>query len=100
MNDPLGLVLSAIAGIALGALFFGGLWWTIRRAVASPRPAVWFLGSLMVRMGITVVGFFSVGKDDWSRMIACLVGFIVARYLVIRLTPAPDGMGKEADHAS
>lgn len=38
-----------ICGLPLGALFFGGLWWTIGRATASSLPAVWFLVSMLFR---------------------------------------------------
>ena len=37
------------AGALLGVFFFGGLWWTVQKGVASERPAFWFLGSLLVR---------------------------------------------------
>ena len=37
-------------GGLLGTMFFGGLWWTVRTGVSSQRPALWFLGSLVLRM--------------------------------------------------
>jgi hypothetical protein len=39
MNETAILVLSGGAGVLLGALFFGGLWWTVRRGLSSKRPA-------------------------------------------------------------
>ena len=51
----------------LGAFFFGGLWWTVRRAISSDQPALWFFGSLLLRMGITLVGFYFVGQEHWER---------------------------------
>ena len=42
MNEPLTLVLALAAGGVLGAIFFGGLWWTVRKGVSSPQPALWF----------------------------------------------------------
>ena len=42
----------SLAGALLGAFFFGGLWWTVQKGVASERPALWFLGSLLLRTGI------------------------------------------------
>ena len=38
-----------IPGLVLGGVFFGGLWWTVQKGFASPRPALWFLGSLLLR---------------------------------------------------
>ena len=57
MNETLGLVMAWLAGCAIGAVFFGGLWWTVRKAVSSRQPAMWFLGSLLLRMGVAVAGF-------------------------------------------
>lgn len=103
MNDTLALVLAGIAGGALGIFFFGGLWWTVRKTLASGRPALWVFGSLLLRMGVTLVGFYWVSGGDWQRMLACLVGFVVARQLVKQLTRVPeiDPMhpSQEASHA-
>ena len=32
MNETLALVLAWLAGGVLGAIFFGGLWWTVRKS--------------------------------------------------------------------
>ena len=60
MNEPLSLASALGAGVLLGALFFGGLWWTVREGLSSKRVAMWFLGSLLLRMGVTLAGFYVV----------------------------------------
>ena len=94
MNESLIVILACLAGGVLGTIFFGGLWWTIRKAVKSPRPALWFFMSLMLRMGILLPGIYLVSGGQWKRLVACLAGIIVARFTVIRLTKPP-----EARHA-
>jgi F1F0 ATPase subunit 2 len=89
MRESLALVLALLAGSFLGAAFFGGLWWTIRRGVSSKSPALWFLGSILFRTVIAVIGFYLVGRGDWYRLLACLLGFILTRTLATRLTRAP-----------
>lgn len=86
MTETLTLVLAWIAGGALGAFFFGGLWWTVRKSLASDKPALWVFVSLLLRMGVTMGGFYLVGGGDWQRLLSCLVGFVMARQLVTRLT--------------
>ncbi len=86
MNDPLILILAALAGVGLGTIFFGGLWWTIRRAMGSTRPALWFFFSLLLRMGIALSGLYFVSGGQWKRLLACLLGFIIARFAVMHLT--------------
>jgi F1F0 ATPase subunit 2 len=83
------LLIAALAGAALGALFFGGLWWTARRGAMSRRPALWFAASLLLRMGIALPVFFVVAGGRWERVLACLAGFLVARALVTRMTRPP-----------
>ena len=95
MSETMQLALALLAGMLLGAMFFGGLWWTVRKGLASPRPALWFIGSLLLRTGIALAGFYFVAGSDWKRLLACLLGFIVARLIVIRLTADADGKGGE-----
>lgn len=89
MHEVLMLALAGLVGLLLGTIFFGGLWWTIRRLAASRRPALWLLGSLLLRMGTVLGGFYFVGDGDWQRLLACLGGLLAARFLVIRLTRTP-----------
>src|ERR1035438_4192463 len=89
MNDFLLLALALVAGLVLGAIFFGGLWWTVRKGVAAKNAALWFLGSMLLRMGIVLAGFYFVGRGDWQRLVTCLLGFIIARFIVMRLTRTP-----------
>lgn len=103
MNDALALVLAWIAGAALGAVFFGGLWWTVRKSLASAKPALWVFGSLLLRMGVTITGFYFVSGGDWQRLLVCLVGFVMARQIVTQLTRLPEEVqtrqSQEARHA-
>ena len=68
-----------LAGGLLGVFFFGGLWWTVQKGVTSESPAVWFLGSLLLRTGVILAGFYFVSQGHWSRLVACLLGFLIAR---------------------
>lgn len=90
MIDALRLLAVLLAGVALGLVFFGGLWWTVRRGLASPRPAVWFIGSLIVRVVLTLGGIYLVAGDQWPRLLAVMLGFLLARALVLRLTRPPE----------
>ncbi len=95
MSEAFFLILAWMAGLVLGSVFFGGLWWTVRRGVVSKQPEMLFMCSFLLRMGITVSGFLLVGREDWKRLVVCLAGFVMARLVVIWLTRQPMG----ANHA-
>jgi F1F0 ATPase subunit 2 len=69
------LVLALLAGVLLGTIFFGGLWWTIRKGLSSKQPAALFFFSLLLRTGMAMGGFYFVARGDWRRLLACLLGF-------------------------
>ena len=62
MNEMLILILALGAGVLIGAMFFGGLWWTVQKGISSKQPALWFFLSLLLRMSITLVGFYFIGR--------------------------------------
>jgi F1F0 ATPase subunit 2 len=90
LNEIPALALALFAGTLLGVFFFGGLWWTVQKGVTSERPGLWFLGSLLVRTSLILAGFYLAAQGHWSRLVACLLGFLIARFIVVkRFTQAP-----------
>lgn len=104
MNDIFKLVTPLIAGVLLGGFFFGGLWWTVKKGLLSKQPALWLISSLVLRTGIVLSGFYFVMHDHWERLLVCITGFVIARFIVMRLTDAQDdprkNLKKEVSHAS
>ena len=86
MSELTQVLLAGLAGVGLGVGFFAGLWWTVRRGMTSARPGLWFFLSFLGRMSLALAGFYWVAGDDWRRLLACLVGFLLGRLLVARLT--------------
>jgi F1F0 ATPase subunit 2 len=84
MNEIFGWFMAGMAGMALGALFFGGLWWTVRSSASSPYPGLLIFVSLLLRVGITLTGFYLIAGEHWHLLIACLLGFVVARIIIVR----------------
>ncbi len=104
MNETLTLLLVLATGVLLGVMFFGGLWWTVRKGVLSRRPAIWIFGSLILRTGIVLAGFYVVSSGRWERLLVCLLGFIMARLIVTRLTRSSGEsltrLAQEGSHAT
>lgn len=96
------LLLSLLAGILLGVVFFGGLWWTCKRGLASPRVAYWFIASFLARTAVTLGGFYFIADGRWERLLACLLGFFAVRVAArIRAgrQPPPVPLTPETGHA-
>jgi len=90
MNDNLLMIAAFVAGIGLGVIFFGGLWYTVKKIIAAKMPALWVMGGFIVRIGIVLIGFYFISSGSWQRLISCLVGFIAARFIVIYFTKTID----------
>ncbi len=102
MNETVLLVLAWLAGGVIGVFFFGGLWWTVRKGLSAKQPALWFFGSLLVRMCIALTGFYFVSNLHFDRLMVCLLGFFIARMVVMRLTRTPEkptSLTEKASHA-
>jgi F1F0 ATPase subunit 2 len=104
MNETLSLALAMVAGLLIGAFFFGGLWWTVQKGLSSKQPALLFFGSLLLRTGTAVAGFYFASGGHWERLLMCLLGFFIMRRIVLRLTRVPEEdlnqLTKEASHAT
>jgi F1F0 ATPase subunit 2 len=103
MSDIPALALALLAGTLLGVFFFAGLWWTVQKGLTSQTPALWFLGSLVLRTSMTLTAFYFVSQGHWSRLGTCLLGFVIARVVVAkwlaRTAEVQPSLEKETSHA-
>ena len=86
MRETSILALTLLAGILLATIFYGGLWWTIRKIVSSRSPGAWLISSFWLRAIITVSGFYFVSREDWRSVATCLLGFVIGRIAITQLT--------------
>jgi len=101
MNEIMTLMWVSLSGVLLGAIFFGGLWWTVRKGVSSKQPALWFIGSLLLRMSIVLAGFYFIAHDHWERLLLCLLGFVLARLIMtVRLRSGQARLTRTADKST
>lgn len=81
------LIPALLTGLVLGVFFYGGLWWTVQKGLFSPNAALWFIASLLIRTLVTVAGFYFISVGDWQKLLACLAGFLLMRFIVLRFSP-------------
>ena len=86
MRDARFIVAALAAGMCLGSVCFGGLWWTVSRGLAATTPALWFGLSALLRIAVTVSGLYCFARLGLPSLIACLCGLLMARTAVKHLT--------------
>jgi F1F0 ATPase subunit 2 len=83
--SAISLSLAAVAGLALGLFYFGGLWLTVRKLPGSGNPGTLILGSFVVRLLVTLCGMYLVMDGKWELLVACLAGFLLMRIVLTRM---------------
>jgi F1F0 ATPase subunit 2 len=73
-----------VAGLALGALYFTGLWQTVKRMPTSERPLRLMLGSFALRLIVLLTAFFFIMGGHWERLAAAMIGFVTIKIFLTR----------------
>lgn len=82
-TNVLEIALPAAAGFGIGLFYFFGLRLTLRIVQTSRRPVTVLLASFFSRTIIAAGLFALVGGDSLRRFGLALLGFIVARMIVV-----------------
>ena len=77
--DIIGVVL---AGLALGLIFYGGLWLTTARLATAKQPALLALASFWIRSLVVIGGVVLFVRLDWRYGLILIPGFALGRLLV------------------
>jgi F1F0 ATPase subunit 2 len=89
MTEISSFFIALITGLGLGVIFFYGLWRTIGKVITSNLSALWLFGSMISRISFTMVGFYIIAflhsDGKLERLILCLFGFLIARYLLTKI---------------
>lgn len=78
------LLLSFLAGLLGGGLYFGGLWYTVRQLPTARQPALLLLGSFALRLALLLAAIYLLASSHWSNLFGAMAGILLARTLLIR----------------
>lgn len=70
-------------GFILGLLYFSCLWFTVQRMATSRHPILLMVGSGLARIVLALLGFYLLIGGHWERLFIAMVGFLMARTLLI-----------------
>ena len=98
MQSALTIAVALVAGLTLGALYFGALWQTLARLPGARSPALLMVASLVGRMAVMLAGLFLLARwGGWLALGCALAGVVVARTLLLRrVGPKGDARGRPA----
>lgn len=80
-TDLAGLGMALVAGAALGAGYFAGLWLTVCRLSNARSPYRLYGLSLLLRLTLVLAGFYLLAARGYGDLLAAGVGFMVSRQL-------------------
>lgn len=80
MSETVSYITAAVAGLALGVFYWGGLWWTCRRVVDGRAPAALIAVGYFVRLAVVVGAMYVLMQGSYIRL-----GIIVGAMLLVRL---------------
>lgn len=83
------VTLAAAAGVLIGLLYFGMLWWTVRRMVSARSPALLAMASFLIRTAVAAAGIVAVARGKPLPLLAAVAGFLVGRTILVRIVGAP-----------
>lgn len=84
MSEMLWLALALAGGVALGVVYFGGLWLTVREMQATSMSGLLPVGSFVGRAAVALLGFYILAGGQLTRLLAAFLGFLLARTVLVR----------------
>ncbi len=79
------LAVAVAAGAVAGLVYFGGLWWTVRRLPTARRPVALSLGSFALRTAAAVAIIFFAAREHWLLLVVCMAALVVVRTVMVRM---------------
>lgn len=81
--SPFFVTVGFIVGAVIGTLYFGGLWWSVKRIKNVERKKMFLFLSWLVRSVFLCGGLFILARYDAQMLISGAVGLLVARFLIV-----------------
>ena len=72
-------------GLALGLLYFGGLWITVQKMAVSKNPRVLMISSWLIRLGIVLPGLWLVLKQGAGVFCIAFGVFVTTRFVIQKI---------------
>ena len=78
------ILIGFAAGLALGVVYLLALWYTVRRVARTGKQSI-LLVSFVTRIGVLLLGFYTLIGYGAQGLVAALLGFMAARVVITRV---------------
>jgi F1F0 ATPase subunit 2 len=83
MREILYAAAAYAAGSAIGMVYFGGLWITVKRMPAAAKPAVLFIASFLLRTAVLAASLILIAVlAEWYHVLFALGGIMTIKILL------------------
>ena len=82
MDESTRIIVSGGAGAIASCVYFGGLWFTVKRLSRSSHPLTLYVASFLIRAALLMCGVFAMLQMGWQQGLAAFVGFLMVRYVL------------------
>ena len=79
--DPILMTCAFALGAAVGGLYFGGLWLTVRRLATARHPKKLLVISYGLRLSLLLAAFYPLAQQGAAAVAAAMVGLLLSRHL-------------------
>ncbi len=87
IRDVIFAVLAYAAGAAIGGIYFGGLWLTVKRMPFAAKPAFLFIASFLLRTASLAASLIVIALlGEWYHVLLALGGIMTVKILLTRKT--------------
>ncbi|MCW9705850.1 ATP synthase subunit I [Fodinibius salsisoli] len=89
MDTSYYILISLIAGLLLGTIYFMGLWYTVKKITGKGRPYLLVFCSFVIRISLVLFGFYLLVLLHWSYLILAFLTFLLTRQMIIHKIGKP-----------
>ena len=82
--NPVSISIGLAAGAVMGALYFGGLFWSVMRLKAVENKKRFLFFSWLARSVGLIGGLFVLTRYDEQVLLSGVVGLFIARFVIVR----------------
>ena len=72
-------IVGSAAGLLMGGLYFGGLWFTVNRVAGARNPQLLLGISFLGRSALLLAAFYLLLLPGWEAAAGGMFGFLAAR---------------------